>query len=46
MQEISETFAGLISFVGFPFYRLVIDARVYCFPWLCIAAGTNDRQHH
>ena len=46
MQEISETFTVLISFVGFPFYRLVIDARVYCFPWLCIATGTNDRQHH
>jgi len=46
MQEISETFIGLISFVGFPFSRLVIDARVYCFPWLCNAAGTNGRQHH
>jgi len=46
MQEISETFIGLISFVGFPFYRLVIDAKVYCFPWLCVVAGTNDRQHH
>jgi hypothetical protein len=46
MQEISETFTELISFVGFPFYLSVIDAKFYCFPWLCLAAGTNDRQHH
>ena len=46
IQEISETFIGLIPFVGFPFYSSVIDARVYCFPWLCSAAVTNGPQHH
>jgi hypothetical protein len=46
MREISETFTVLISFVGFPFYRSVIDAKVHCFPWLCLATGTNDRHHH